>query len=203
MQKRKLSPEAISMWNAKPAYPPQDTPANEKPAEKRLTEPLVDAAKPPAAPPPTSATSMAARITAMPQTSVAVIGKTLSVKGEISGSGPLHIEGRVEGTIRLDGAYLNIGPEAMVKAQISAREVVVRGSVNGNVNVSERIDIRNGGSVTGDVTSHSVSIEEGAFFKGSIDMRRTETALAATQPVHAKVTAPKPAEPQPAEAVTA
>ena len=187
------------MWNPKPAYPPQDTPVNEKPLEKPLTEPLVDMPKPPAA----SSSSMAARITAMPQTSIAMIGKALSVKGEITGSGPLHIEGRVEGAICLDGAYLNIGPEAMVKAQISAREVVVRGSVNGNVSVSERIDIRNGGSVTGDVTAHSVSIEEGAYFKGSIDMRRAEAARPATQPVPSKVTAPKPAEPERAEVVTA
>ncbi|MBZ5612272.1 MAG: polymer-forming cytoskeletal protein [Acidobacteriia bacterium] len=132
-----------------------------------------------------------------------MIGKTISVKGEITGSEPLHIEGRVEGAIRLDGAYLNIGPEAIVKSQISAREVVVRGSVNGSVNVSERIDIRNGGSVVGDVTAHSVSIEEGAYFKGSIDMRRTEAARQPAQPVPAKMTAPKPAEPVRAEAVTA
>jgi cytoskeletal protein CcmA (bactofilin family) len=143
---------------------------------------------------------MAARITALPQ-EVAVIGKTISIKGEITGSEPLHIEGRVEGTVRFEGAYLNIGPEAVVKSQITAREVVVRGSVNGTVNVSERIDIRNGGSVVGDVVAHSVSIEEGAYFKGSIDMRRAEAAKA-VQPPAAKVTPHKPVEPEPALAAS-
>ena len=82
----------------------------------------------------------------------------------------------MKGSIRLESSYLNIGPDATVQSNVVAREVVVRGSVIGNVNVSERIDIRNGGSLVGDVTAHSVSIEEGAYFKGSIDMRRSGSA---------------------------
>ena len=120
--------------------------------------------------------SVAARVTAMPQQNPASIGKSITIKGEITGSEALHIEGRVEGIIRCNGAYLNIGPEASVQAKVEAREIVVRGSVIGNVSVTERIDIRSGGSLVGDVVAHSVSIEEGAYFKGSIDMRRPDQA---------------------------
>ncbi len=170
------------MWNAKPVYPPTKT-----------TEPAPDA--------PRIETSIAARVSAVPQPGVAIIGKTISIAGDITGTEPLHIEGRVKGNIRLEGAYLNIGPEASVQSNISAREVVVRGSLTGNVNVSDRIDIRNGGSVVGDVSAHSVSIEEGAFFKGSIDMRRAEGARHAPKPV--AMAASQPAEAERAPAVTA
>jgi cytoskeletal protein CcmA (bactofilin family) len=171
------------MWNQKPAYPSQDRPASpEPPAEA----PRVQA-------------SMAARISASPQPNVAMIGKSITITGDITGTEPLHVEGKVQGTIRLDGAYLNVGPDAVVKSNITAREVVVRGTVTGNVSVSERIDIRSGGSLTGDVTAHSVSIEEGAYFKGSIDMRRAEKQT--TQP--AKTATPKAAEPEMAHAALA
>jgi len=106
----------------------------------------------------------------------ATIGKSLTIRGEIIGSEPLHIEGRVDGKISLEGGYLNIGPEAQVHSVVNAREVVVRGRLEGNVTVTERVDIRNGGSLTGDVVAHRVSIEDGALFKGSIDMRRNGDA---------------------------
>lgn len=148
------------MWNDKPTYPPKNSPT---------PEPVSPASRPPEQ-------SMAARVATLPPQNVSVIGKSLTLTGDITGSEPLHVEGHVKGSIRLDTAYLNIGPGATVQSTVVAREVVVRGSVIGNVNVSERIDIRNGGSLVGDVTAHSVSIEEGAYFKGSIDMRRAESA---------------------------
>ena len=173
------------MWNQKPSYPPKDMPAPMMPT------PTPD----PPAEAPRVQKSIAARVTALPPQEVSVIGKTITITGEITGSEALHVEGRVNGSIRFEGAYLNIGPDAVVKSTVNAREVVVRGSVNGNVSVSERIDIRSGGSLTGDVTAHSVSIEEGAYFKGSIDMRRTEAARQATAPVPAKAATPaKPVE---------
>jgi cytoskeletal protein CcmA (bactofilin family) len=173
------------MWNQKPSYPPKDMPAPMAPTP--TPEPPAEA--------PRVQKSIAARVTALPPQEVSVIGKSITITGDITGSEPLHVEGRVKGSIRFEGAYLNIGPEATVQSSITAREVVVRGSINGNVNVSERIDIRCGGSLSGDVTAHSVSIEEGAYFKGSIDMRRTEAARQATQPVPAKVVTPaKPVE---------
>ncbi len=174
------------MWNSKPVYPPKPSPTS---------EPLADSPRPPVE------SSIAARIASLPHQDVAMIGKSITITGDITGSESLHIEGRVKGNIRLEGAYLNIGPEAAVQSNISAREVVVRGTVTGNVNVSERIDIRNGGSLIGDVSAHSVSIEEGAYFKGSIDMRRAEAARPAPKPL--ATPAPKPVEAEHAKAATA
>jgi cytoskeletal protein CcmA (bactofilin family) len=135
----------------------------------------------PATPTERMGTSLAAILSAPGSVTPATLGKSITIKGEITGSESLHIEGRVEGAIRLTGAYLNIGPQAVVHSNIHAREVVVRGEVVGNVETSERVDIRNGGSLTGDVAAKSVSIEEGAYFKGSIDMRRSEQARHAPQ----------------------
>ncbi len=139
--------------------------------------------------PERTTSSLAALLTSTQPQSVAAIGKTITIKGDITGSEPLQIDGRVEGAIRLTGAYLNIGPDAVVHSHIEAREVVVRGTVVGNVNTTERIDIRNGGSLTGDVATKSVSIEEGAFFKGSIDMRRSDQTRRVPEPVTEQVKA--------------
>jgi len=102
----------------------------------------------------------------------ATIGKSLVIKGEITGSEPLYIDGRVEGTINFSGSRVTIGRNGVVTANISAREVVVLGKVRGNLTASDRVDIRSDGSLTGDVTSARISIEEGAFFKGGIDIRK-------------------------------
>jgi cytoskeletal protein CcmA (bactofilin family) len=179
------------MWNPKPTYPPKNSPS---------TDPLVETPRPPENPATARESSMAARVTTLPSQNVSVIGKSITVTGDITGSEPLHVEGSVKGTIRLESAYLNIGPAAKVQSSVEAREVVVRGSVTGNVNVTERIDIRSGGSLVGDVTAHSVSIEEGAFFKGSIDMRRSESARNNQAPNVAVSTSPKQVEPELANA---
>jgi cytoskeletal protein CcmA (bactofilin family) len=174
------------MWNDKPSYPPKSSPTPE-----------------PAAPTPrTHETSMAARVATLPPQNVSVIGKSLTITGDIVGSEPLHVEGHVKGAIRLETSYLNIGPEATVQSNVVAREVVVRGSIVGNVNVSERIDIRNGGSLVGDVTAHSVSIEEGAYFKGSIDMRRTESTRHKAPSVQVS-SSPQPVETERTSSVSA
>ena len=104
----------------------------------------------------------------------AVIGKNLIIKGEVSGTEPLLIEGQIEGTINVNGYYVGIGPSGKVKATINAAEVVVRGNVNGNLQVSERLEIRSGGSVNGDIVTRRLSIEEGAYFHGTIDMQKPE-----------------------------
>ncbi len=104
----------------------------------------------------------------------AVIGKNLIIKGEISGTEPLLIEGQVEGNINVNGCYVGIGPSGKVKATVNAAEVVVRGTVNGNLQVSERLEIRSGGSVNGDIVTRRLSIEEGAYFHGTIDMQKPE-----------------------------
>jgi cytoskeletal protein CcmA (bactofilin family) len=102
----------------------------------------------------------------------ATIGKSLVIKGEVSGSESLYIDGRVEGSINLAGNRVTIGRNGVVAANINAREIVVLGKVRGNLTASDRVDIRNEGSLTGDVVAQRISIEDGAFFKGGIDIRK-------------------------------
>jgi cytoskeletal protein CcmA (bactofilin family) len=102
----------------------------------------------------------------------ASIGKSLVIKGEVTGSESLYIDGRVEGTINLAGNRVTVGPNGVVSANINAREIVVIGKLKGNLVASDRVDIRNEGSLTGDVVAQRISIEDGAFFKGGIDIRK-------------------------------
>ena len=102
----------------------------------------------------------------------ATIGKSLIVKGELSGSESLYIDGKVEGAINLPGNRVTVGRNGQVAANIMAREIVVLGKVRGNCQASDRVDIRSEGSLTGDVIAARISIEDGAFFKGGIDIRK-------------------------------
>jgi cytoskeletal protein CcmA (bactofilin family) len=100
------------------------------------------------------------------------IGKSVIIKGELAGSEDLTIEGHVEGKIELKDHVLTIGPNGKIKAQVFAKSVIVLGEVNGNVSATEKVDIRDGGSVDGDIISPRVAIAEGAHFRGSVDMQR-------------------------------
>ena len=100
------------------------------------------------------------------------IGKSVVIKGELNGSEDLTIEGHVEGTIQLRDHVLTIGPNGRIKAQVFAKSVIVLGEVTGNVTASEKVDIRDNGSVDGDIVSPRVAIAEGAHFRGSVDMQR-------------------------------
>ena len=100
------------------------------------------------------------------------IGKSVVIKGELSGSEDLTIEGHVEGRIDLKDNVLTIGPNGKIKAEVFAKSVVVLGEVTGNVTASEKVDIRDNGSVDGDIASPRVAIAEGAHFRGSVDMQR-------------------------------
>lgn len=102
----------------------------------------------------------------------ATIGKSLVIKGEVTGSESLYIDGRVEGSINLAGNRVTVGRNGVVAANITAREIVVQGKVRGNMTASDRVDIRNEGSLTGDVVAQRISIEDGAYFKGGIDIRK-------------------------------
>ena len=104
----------------------------------------------------------------------ATIGKGLLVKGEITGSESLYIDGKVEGSINLPGNRVTVGRNGQVAASITAREIVVLGKIRGNVSASDRVDIRAEGSLSGDVAAARISIEDGAFFKGGIDIRKPE-----------------------------
>lgn len=100
------------------------------------------------------------------------IGKSVVIKGELNGSEDLTIEGQVEGKIELRQNVLTIGANARIKAQVFAKAVIILGEVTGNVTASEKVDIRDNGSVDGDIASPRVAISEGAHFRGSIDMQK-------------------------------
>jgi cytoskeletal protein CcmA (bactofilin family) len=121
------------------------------------------------------------------------IGKSVVIKGELNGSEDLTIEGHVEGTIQLKDHVLTIGPNGRIKAQVFAKSVIVLGEVTGNVTASDKVDIRDNGSVDGDIVSPRVAIAEGAHFRGSVDMQRKGAAAAAPQ---------EKAKPAPAAAAT-
>src|SRR6266511_1305293 len=103
------------------------------------------------------------------------IGKSVVIKGELNGSEDLTIEGQVEGTIQLREHVLTIGPNGKIKAEVFAKAVIVLGEVAGNVSATEKVDIRDRGSVDGDIVSPRVAIAEGAHFRGSVDMGRGNT----------------------------
>jgi len=104
------------------------------------------------------------------------LGGSLHVKGEITGNEDLHIDGSVEGLIQLEDRKLTVGASAKVTADIIAREVVVYGNVKGNLRARDRIEIKKDGSVVGDLTTARIMIEDGAYFKGSIEIDKTGDA---------------------------
>jgi cytoskeletal protein CcmA (bactofilin family) len=104
----------------------------------------------------------------------ATIGRSLVVKGEITGSESLYIDGKVEGSIALSDSRVTIGRNGSVAANISAREVVILGKVHGNIQVTDRLEIRSEGSLTGDVITQRISVEDGAILKGSVQVRAAE-----------------------------
>src|SRR6266852_8202740 len=104
----------------------------------------------------------------------ATIGRSLVIKGELSGAEALYIDGRIEGKITLPDNRVTIGRNGSVQANIIAREVVVMGKVSGNIDCSDRVDIRSEGSVTGDVSTVRISVEDGAVLKGGIQVKSGE-----------------------------
>jgi cytoskeletal protein CcmA (bactofilin family) len=151
------------MW--KPTNQPQ-TPGRpaepERPSAPTPNAPMMASSEPAAPPRPVTTTTA----------DQATIGKSLVIKGEVTGSESLYIDGRVEGSINLSGNRVTVGRNGVVAANINAREIVVLGKVRGNLTASDRVDIRSDGSLTGDVIAARISIEDGAFFKGGIDIRK-------------------------------
>ena len=121
-----------------------------------------------------SALESAARPAAVSASDQANIGKGLVLTGEITGSESLFIDGKVEGSINLPRNRVTVGRNGQVAASITAREIVVLGKVRGNMTATDRVDIRAEGSLSGDVAAARISIEDGAFFKGGIDIRKAE-----------------------------
>ena len=142
------------------------------------TEPGRSYTPPPATPPrvePPAPARAGARQTA-------AIGTSMSIKGEIRTQEELFVDGEVEGLLE-SKSLLTVGPNGKVKANIKAKEVIIFGSVRGNVEVSEKVAIRDNGSLIGDIKTAGISIDDGSYFKGSIDIVRPEPKPATTKPV--------------------
>jgi len=146
------------MW--KPTNTPTSSPTPSPEPPRTFTPPAE-----PVVPPRPSTSSLSTQ-------EQATLGKSLVIKGEVTGSESLYIDGRVEGSINLPGNRVTVGRNGVVAANISAREIVVLGKVRGNMIASDRVDIRGEGSLTGDVVAQRISIEDGAYFKGGIDIRK-------------------------------
>jgi cytoskeletal protein CcmA (bactofilin family) len=105
---------------------------------------------------------------------LAQIGKSVVVKGELSGSEDLYVDGQVEGSIALKGNSLTVGPNGQVKASVDAKGVVVQGKLDGNIQASDRVDLRKSAIVTGYISAQRISIEEGAYLKGKVEIHRSD-----------------------------
>src|SRR5882724_9573464 len=170
------------MWKRDEAVRPSSQPAAPPPS--------------PAPAPPAQAYTPRSEASSTMEKDIVNIGKSVVIKGELNGSEDLTIEGHVEGTIQLKEHVLTIGPNGRIKAQVFAKAVIVLGEVTGNVTASDKVDIRDNGSVDGDIVSPRVAIAEGAHFRGSVDMQRKGGAAQAPAPA-------KPAgAPAPAAAAT-
>jgi len=176
------------MWGKKPDQPARSAP----PA---IPEPKI-ATPPKTAPATMEAPKMstdALRPSVSPSGSTARLGPSLHVKGEITGHEDLLVDGSVEGLIQLEDRKLTVGATAKVTADVISREVVVYGSVKGNLRAKDRIEIKKDGSVVGDLTTARIMIEDGAYFKGSIEIDKTGDAAAHTdldKPAYARAAAP-------------
>jgi cytoskeletal protein CcmA (bactofilin family) len=147
-------------------------PTNQPTTPGRPAEPERPTQSAPSAPVMSDPTPAPRPVTTTTTADQATIGKSLVIKGEVTGSESLYIDGRVEGSINLSGNRVTVGRNGVVSANINAREIVVLGKVKGNLTASDRVDIRSDGSLTGDVVAARISIEDGAFFKGGIDIRK-------------------------------
>jgi len=103
------------------------------------------------------------------------------IKGELSGSEDLYVDGQVEGSIALKGNSLTVGPNGQIRANVEAKGVVIQGKLDGNVQASDRVDLRKSAIVNGDIATQRISIEDGAFLKGKVDIQSKSDAKAAAK----------------------
>ena len=137
------------------------------------------------------------------QSGAAHIGKSVSIKGQLSGSEDLFLDGEVEGSIDLPGQTLTVGPSGRVRAQISAKTVIVHGNVTGNVRGSDKVELKNTAVLSGDIVTRRIAIDDGAFFKGGIDIQKEggeqkPAATTSSTPVSASTSSSTPATAPPA-----
>ncbi|MBZ5607413.1 MAG: polymer-forming cytoskeletal protein [Acidobacteriia bacterium] len=164
------------MWNKRKEeeYPPKSTAAPAAPAN-----PVKESSAMSSAPAP-------AQYSSESRGGPAVIGKSVMIKGQIFSREDLTIDGEIDGSVELQEHRLTVGPNGKLQAGVKAREVVVLGTIHGNVEATDKIDIRKDAKLVGDIKTVRIVIEDGAFFKGSIDIVRPEAKAAAA-------TAPRPA----------
>ena len=135
----------------------------------------------------TAMTNETPRPASIPQSgSPSRLGPSLHVKGEITGGEDLHIDGNIEGTVQLEDRKLTVGTTAKLTADVMAREVVVYGNVKGNLRAKDRIEIKKDGSVVGDLSTARIMIEDGAYFKGSIEINREGAEGDKEKPAYAR-----------------
>lgn len=122
----------------------------------------------------------------------ALIGRSVIIKGELSGSEDLYIDGQVEGNIEMRGNNLTVGPNGQVRANVNAKGVVIQGKLEGNIQASERAELKKSAIAVGDILTQRVAIEEGAYFKGKIEIQKQPTKTEA-QPAPKVEVKPTPA----------
>ena len=157
------------MWNKRPEDTPQNRQPGQQPDRTPQSQPISTPQAPPRAEPP-------------PRRQLATIGASMHIKGDIRTEEELQVDGEVEGSLE-SKSVLSVGKTGKVRANIKAQEVAIFGSVRGNVEVSGKIAIREQGSLVGDIKAAGISIDDGAYFKGSIDIVRPEPKAASAPPV--------------------
>jgi cytoskeletal protein CcmA (bactofilin family) len=170
------------MWN-KREEPPAPRPASVPPAPVAAPEIKKE---------PTPVSSTPFRSPEPDSRNAATVGKSVKIVGQIFTKEDLYVDGDVEGTIESLENKVTVGPNGRVQASIRAREVIILGQVQGNVETSDKVDIRKDAKLVGDITTSRISIEDGALFKGSIDIKKAEPKVAAPAPTPAVA---RPAEP--------
>src|SRR6202142_2712299 len=178
------------MWN-KREETPAPRPASASPASVHAPETKKE-------PTPVSLTPF--RTPESESRNTATIGKAVKIVGQIFTKEDLYVDGDVEGTIESLDNKVTVGPNGRVQASIKAREVIILGQVQGNVETSDKVDIRKDAKLVGDITTSRISIEDGALFKGSIDIKKAEPKAAAPAP---NPPVARPAEPYTAAATAA
>lgn len=150
------------MWNSRQSQ-------NEPPAASPAPTPASQSSYNPSSSVPSRPSAPTAR-------NLACLGATIEIKGQISGDEDLQVDGKVTGPIQLGGQKLTVGRTGQLNSEISAREVVVYGKVTGNLRARDRVEIKKDGSVIGDITTARISVEDGAYFKGRIEIDRPKSS---------------------------
>jgi cytoskeletal protein CcmA (bactofilin family) len=161
------------MWKARPE---DNRPTSNPPQPSQPSAPPVAASAPPVTIQPKETPKPVVEARA----DVGHIGKSVVIRGELTGNEDLYLDGEIEGTINLRDHKLVIGPNGKIKATITARDLVLHGRVEGNISASERVELKRSCSLHGDVSTQRIAIEDGAYFKGAIDIKenrehKTET----------------------------